>query len=678
MTNPLLETTTLPQFAKIKPTHFLPAINKILLDNRKQLITLLKQPYFTWENLILPLEDMDNRLHNAWTIISHLNAVINSDTIRKIYNTALEQVTKYSTELWQNHDVYQAIQSLTEAPNYKDFTATQKKLIADKLRDFHLSGVTLPKSKKLRLLKIHQELSQLTQQFANNVLDATQGWTYLANKTEINGMPEHALRAARERALQKKQDGWLFTLDAPSYIAIMTYADNAPLREKFYNAYITRASDLGPNAGKWDNSKVMQKILVLRQQMAKTLGFENYSQLSLATKMVKTPKQALKFMHDLANKSKKSARRELQEVKTFAHKYYHAKDLQPWDLTYYSEKLLQHKYYISQEQLRPYFPINQVLPGMFNVAQKLYGITIKEQKNFSSWHKDVRLFKIFAKNKKLLGYLYLDLYARTNKQGGAWMHDAEARHRLQNNSLQLPIAFVVCNFSAPLKNKQTCLTHHETHTLFHEFGHALQHLLTKIEYFSLSGIHGVLWDAVELPSQFMENWCFEKVVLRKLTKHIATKKPLENALIEKLLRAKNFQASLQMLRQLEFSLFDFMLHLENDPARKKDFIQNTINNVRQQIAVVPIAPFNRFQHSFSHIFAGGYAAGYYSYKWAEVLAADAFAKFRENGLFDHKTAMSFLHNILEPGGAEDPLTLFIKFRDRPPKIDALLKQDGIK
>ncbi len=481
---------------------------------------------------------------------------------------------------------------------------------------------------------------------------------------------------AKQAAIQKNRDGWLFTLDFPSYYGVMTYADDRDLRHVLYEAYATRASDQGPNAGKWDNSVIMAEILALRHELALLLGFENYAQRSLATKMAHTTQQVFDFLYDLARRSRPIAQQEFNELTAFAREQFAVDQLEAWDIGYYSEKLREHTYAITEEELKPYFPETRVIPGMFEVVKRLYGITITQIDHVDTWHSSVRFYEIRDEQHQLRGQFYLDLYARENKRGGAWMDDCMGRHRYHNGELQTPVAYLTCNLTPPIGEQPAMFTHDEVTTLFHEFGHGLQHMLTQVEHIAVSGINGVAWDAVELPSQFMENWCWEREALAVFARHYQTGATIPEALLHKMQAAKNFQAGMQMVRQLEFALFDFRIYTEYDPQQGAH-IQQILDEVRSQVAVIRSPAFNRFAHGFSHIFAGGYAAGYYSYKWAEVLSADAFAKFEENGIFDTGTGHAFLHTILEQGGSREPMELFVAFRGREPNIEALLRHSGI-
>ena len=678
MSNPLLTMSGLPPFAQIKPEHVEPAIDSLLAENRRTVEQLLSGTNeYTWDNLVQPLEDMDDRLSRAWSPVSHMNSVMNSEALRDAYNACLPKLSEYGTEMGQNVGLYEAYKAVKDSSDYDRLDTAQKKVIENALRDFHLSGVDLPNDKKDRFKEIRQQLSQLTTKFEENVLDATQGWTrQVEDEARLAGLPESAQAMAKQAAAQKELNGWLFTLDFPSYFAVMTYADDRDLRSEMHEAFVTRASDQGPNAGKWDNSQVMEDILALRHELAQLLGYNSYAERSLVTKMADTPDRVLGFLHDLAKRSKPVADKELHELEEFARIEHGVAKLEPWDIGYYSEKLRQHTYAISQEELKPYFPETSVINGMFGVVNRLYGISIKQVDGTEVWHPDVRFYEIRAEDGTLRGEFYLDLYARENKRGGAWMDDCIGRKRNADQSVQTPVAYLTCNLTPPIGEDPALFTHDEVITLFHEFGHGLHHMLTSVDHVGVSGINGVAWDAVELPSQFMENWCWEKQALDLIASHFKTGKNIPDELYNKMYAARNFQAGMQMMRQLEFALFDFRLHLEFDPAVGAR-IQQTLDELRQEVAVIKPAAYNRFQHGFTHIFAGGYAAGYYSYKWAEVLSADAFSLFEEEGIFNHQTGLKFLHAVLEQGGTREPMELFVEFRGREPRIDALLRHSGI-
>jgi oligopeptidase A len=677
MHNPLLVTDALPAFDKIQTEHVMPALDTVLADNRQRLSQLLQQKNYTWDNLLRPLEDLSDRLDQLWSPVEHLHAVVNGPAWREVYEACLPKLTEYATELGQNASLYRAVLSIAESAAFIELDIAQQKVIRDLLRDFHLSGVALPETAQQRYAALQQQLAKATTTFADNLLDSTDAWSKLiTDEALLSGLPPHARLAARETAEQKSLTGWRFTLEFPSYFPVIQYADDRKLREEFYTAYVTRASDQAPAHPEWDNTKIIDKILKLRHELAQLLGFDNFAEFSLATKMAKTPERVLDFLKTLAVRAKPLALAELKELREFVAQEGHVSELHAWDIPYYSEKLREHRCAISPEILRPYFPVNRVLQGLFEITKKLYGVQISERTDVATWHPDVRFFEIHNEKGALAGQFYLDLYARPQKRGGAWMDDCRGRRQLENGTIQTPIAFLTCNFSGPSAHQTALFTHDEVLTLFHEFGHGLQHLLTQINYLDVSGINGVPWDAVEFPSQFMENWCWDQSALNLISGHYQTGEPLPNDLFEKLLAAKNFQAGLHMLRQVEFSLFDFRLHREYDPEQGSR-VQEVLDDVRDAVSVLKPPAFNRFQHGFCHIFSGGYAAGYYSYKWAEVLASDAFRQFEEKGIFDSATGRAFLNTILAQGGARDPLELFVAFRGREPEIDALLEHCGL-
>jgi oligopeptidase A len=678
MNNPLLQKEKLPAFDSINASHIEPAIDQLLSENRKNIQDLLKSTKdYNWNNFLQKCEDMDDHLNKAWSPASHLHSVADNDQLREAYNACLTKLSDYSTEMGQNEDLFHAYETIAKSDEYNSLNTAQQKIITNALRDFRLSGIDLGKEDKERYKLIQQKLSKLQTKFEENLLDATHAWKKLiTNKNQLSGLPESAIALAAQTAKNDDKEGWLFTLDFPSYMPVMQYADDSKLRKEFYQAYVTRASDEGTNANdEWDNSNVMLEILKYRSEKAKLLGYDSYAHYSLATKMADNPKEVLDFLNDLAERTKEYAKKELKELEQFAKDSANVTQLDAWDVAYYSEKLRQKKFDISQEMLRPYFPVHQVIDGLFVITNKLYGVTIKQRKGVQVWHKDVLFFDILDTQDNIRGSFYLDLYARQHKRGGAWMDECVVRKK-SGAKLQDPVAYLTCNFTPPIGDNPALLTHDEVTTLFHEFGHGLHHMMTRVEHSGVSGINGVPWDAVELPSQFMENWCWEKEALDLFARHVDTGELLNDDLFKKMTRARTFQAGMQMVRQLEFALFDFRLHLEFASNASLN-IQNLLNEVRQQVAVVKAPEFNRFQHSFSHIFAGGYAAGYYSYKWAEVLSADAFSKFEEKGIFDKVTGNEFLQAILEQGGSREPMDLFIEFRGRKPSIEPLLRHSGI-
>jgi oligopeptidase A len=677
MTNPLLDHSILPLFSKIKPEHVEPAIDQLLAKARAVVKQRLQATSdYTWENLIDPLEDVDDKLNKAWSPVSHLNSVLNNDELRAAYNACLPKLSQYGTEMGQNADLFNAYRKIAESGQFKTLDIAQQKIITNALRDFKLSGVDLDADKKQRYQDISLALSKLSSTYEENLMDASNAWTKLiAAAGQLAGLPESALAQAQQAAAHDDKTGWLLTLQFPSYYAVMTYADNRELRREVYTAYCTRASDQGPYAGQWDNSDLMEQTLALRYEKAQLLGFNNYAELSLATKMADTTREVVGFLEDLAIKSRPQALTDLAELREYARQHYGMEDLQPWDIGYYSEKMREHNYEFSEEQVKAYFPITRVLPGLFAIVNKLYGLQITEITEFDSWHPDVQFFQIHDNNGQLRGQFYIDLYARPKKRGGAWMDDCVNRKK-SADGIQTPVAYLTCNFTPPTGNDPALLTHDEVITLFHEFGHGLHHMLTQVDYLGVSGIHGVEWDAVELPSQFMENWCWEQDALALISGHYQTGATLPQALFDKMIAAKNFQAGMIMVRQLELSLFDFKIHQNYNPEQGGR-IYEILGQVRDQVSVVKAPAFNRFAHGFSHIFAGGYAAGYYSYKWAEVLSSDAFSLFEELGIFNAEVGNAFLTNVLEKGGSANAMELFVNFRGRKPNIDALLRHNGI-
>ncbi len=675
-TNPLLQDFDLPPYSQIKPEHVEPAIEQILADNRAAITRLLQiqQAQPSWDGLVLALDELHARLGRAWSPVSHLNAVCNSAELRAAYEACLPKLSEYWTELGQNQALCQAYKALAGSPAAAGFEVAQKTILEHALRDFRLSGIDLPPAEQQRYGEIQMKLSELTSRFSNQLLDATQAWTKaVADEAQLAGLPDSAKAQMAQAAKAKGLDGWLISLEFPSYYAVMTYADDRALREEVYTAYCTRASDQGPHAGQFDNGPLMEQILDLRQELAHLLGFAHYGELSLASKMADSTEQVLHFLRDLAVRSKPFAQRDLDELRAFAAEQGCA-DLASWDTGYYAEKLRQSRYSLSQEQVRAWFPIDKVLSGLFAIVQKLYGIEIHELKDFDTWHPDVRLFEI-RENGAHVGRFFFDLYARANKRGGAWMDGARDKRRSAAGELISPVANLVCNFTPAVQGQPALLTHDEVTTLFHEFGHGLHHLLTRIEHAGVSGINGVAWDAVELPSQFMENWCWEPEGLALISGHFETGEPLPKDLLDKMLAAKNFQSGLMMVRQLEFSLFDFELHASHGDGRS---VLQVLEGIRDEVAVLRPPAFNRFANSFAHIFAGGYAAGYYSYKWAEVLSADAFSLFEEQGVLNPETGRAFREAILARGGSREAMQLFGDFRGREPSIDALLRHSGLE
>jgi len=675
--NPLLKISDLPQFELFHVKHIEPAVNQLLTECRAEidrLVSMEESP--TWKNFIEALEVIDNHFERVWGPVGHLDAVRNSDEWHKAYVTCLDKVTAYGTERGQNAGLYAKFKALSESEDFSSYNIAQKKVIEHALRSFQLSGIALPKAQQAELQAISQTLSQLNSQFSNHVLKSTQAWfKHITDESELAGLPESAMGTLKQLAEQKSLDGWCVTLDFPSYLAIMTYADNQTLREEVYRAFMTRASDQADNT-EFDNSELMNEIRALRHKKAVLLGFEQYAQLSLATKMAESTPQVLGFLRDLAVKSKPQAKQELASLKAFAKQEQLMADVQPWDVTYLSEKLKNQTLSLSQEALRVYFPIESALKGLFTITEKLFGVNIQCKEGVSTWHPEVRFYELFNENDEVIGQFYLDLYARENKRGGAWMDTVVTRWKFPDGSLQIPVAYLVCNFTPPVEGKTACLTHNELTTLFHEFGHGIHHLMTEMQHLDISGISGVPWDAVELPSQFMENFCWERESLDLIASHVETGEPLPDALFESLKASRGFLSAMMMMRQVEFALSDFEMHAFYD-EQNVESIDQLLTRIRSEVAVIIPPEYTRTMHSFSHIFAGGYAAGYFSYKWAEVLSADAFSLFEETGILNSDTGAKFKNTILAAGGSVDPMVLFKAFRGRSPNIDALLRHSGI-
>ncbi len=733
--NPLLDFSGLPRFAEIKPEHVPPAIEQLLNENRALIALLLNdnsQP--AWQNFVTPMEDANERLSRAWGPVGHLNAVMNSPELREVYNATLPKITQYYAELGQNLALFEKFKNLRKSPEFIGLSAARKKIIENELRDFRLGGAELPDAQKERYLQIQERLAELSSRFSDNLLDATNDYSLLVeNKEELGGLPDDVLQTAQQAARSANKNGWLFTLKAPSYMPVMQYADNRALREKMYRAFGTRASEFGKP--EWDNTPLMEEIIKLRGEEAHLLGFASYGELSLESKMADSPQQVVAFMRELAKRARPFAEKDLAELRDFAKAELGIADLQSWDVGYASEKLREQRYAFSDQEVKQYFPEDAVLPGMFKLVETLYGLQIKPA-SAPVWHDDVRFFDIRDRQNQLVGQFYLDLYARNSKRGGAWMDDAITRRRIRKTGdrgektekIQTPVAYLNCNFAAPLGGKPALFNHDEVITLFHEFGHGLHHLLTEVEDLGVSGINGVEWDAVELPSQFMENFCWEWDVVHGMTRHVDTGKKLPRKLFDKMFAAKNFQSGLQTLRQIEFALFDMLMHsnfeagrgdrsrdtLQAKPADRgsgrpasppaaegssqrdgaptgvllagapesstppcRSGILQLLDEVRAEVAVLIPPAFHRFPHSFSHIFSSGYAAGYYSYKWAEVLSADAYSLFEENGILNPDVGARFRSEILAVGGSRGAMQSFTAFRGREPSMDALLRHNGL-
>lgn len=665
----------LPQFSYINIDEFKSHLDVLLKNHLDKVSGLLKENHhYTWDNLMYPLDDLDDELERFWSPLSHLHGVMDSQPLRECYEACLPLLSAYEAAIGHNHELYEAIKSIDK----QNLNAIQKKIIADSVRDFELSGVALSKAHKKRFEVIQARLAELSNQFQNNILDAAQAFTlHVKDPILLDGLPDHALNTAKALAVEKGLDGHVLNLEFPCYQAVITHAKNRSLREEMYHAYMTRASDQGPNAGTFDNTHLITEILALRHEKAQLLGFKNYAELSLATKMAQSTKQVIDFMNDLVDKARPQAQSDFKQLQQFAAEQFDIDPVQPWDVAYLSEKRRQNLYSLSQEDLRPYFPQPKVMQGLFAIVKNLYGMTIEEIKGVDIWHKEVQCYCVVDEKNQVRGTIYTDLFARQNKHSGAWMDSLQSRRKLENGNVQLPIATLTCNFAKSSSNKPALLSHDEVVTLFHEFGHCLHHILTQVDYLGASGINGVEWDAVELPSQFFENWCWEQSALALLTSHVDTGVPLPAVLFDRLTAAKNFQSAMRMLRQIEFSLFDFRIHQEYQ-AQNESFVTDILADVRSKTNIVPIAPYNRFQHSFSHIFGGGYAAGYYSYSWAEVLSSDAFSRFEEEGVFNPQTGRDFLHFILEVGGSKKAAEAYNSYRGRDATVDALLRHNGIK
>jgi oligopeptidase A len=670
MENPLLGQEPLPQFLKIRPEHVEPAVRELLSANRARIEELATQSAPTFASVVEPMEELQHRISRTWSPVSHLNAVLNSDALRAGYNACLPLLSAYQTDLAQSEPLFRAYRTVAEEQG-EALAPVQRQLLVHRVRDFRLAGVGLPAERKERFKTAMLELTQLQAKFEENVLDATNNWTHhLTDAAQLRGLNDMLIEQARRRASERGLPGWVLSLDQPTYVAVVTDAESEPLRRAFYEAWTTRASDQGPNAGRWDNSAVMEEILKRRHEAARLLDFSNYAEYALATRMATSVAEVLKFLHELAATARAAARAEFAELEAFA-----GRKLSAWDVGFYAERLQRERFQVSQEELRPYFPLPRVLTGLFEVATRLFGVQIRERAGAAVWHPDARLFDIMNARGEAVGSFYLDAYARPNKRSGAWMDECVGRKRLASGAA-LPVAYLVCNFLPPGEERPALLTHDDVLTLFHEFGHGLHHLLTRVDYPSIAGINGVAWDAVELPSQFLENYAWHPEVLQRISGHFQSGEPLPQPQQARLIQTRSFHAGLQTMRQLEFALFDFRIHTEYSPERGGR-IREVLDEVRAEVAVVPVPQWNRFPNSFGHIFAGGYAAGYYSYKWAEVLAADAFAAFEESGVFDAATAQRFLDAILSRGGSRDALEAFIEFRGRRPDVRALLKQHGI-
>jgi oligopeptidase A len=680
--NPLLRDDTLPAFSQIRPEHVPPAIDALLGDYRDAINELLAAGApRDFASVMLTQERLEQRLARAWAPVSHLHSVADSAALRAAYGPAEEKLTEHAIELGQNRDLYAAVQSLADAPDFAVLPRAERALVEHALRDFRLSGVALEEPARSRFRDIGVELSKLSTEFSNAVLDASEAWhEHISDERDLAGIPESGLAVLRQYAEDQELDGYLVTLKQPSVQAVLTYAANRGLRERVYWAYQTRASDQGPNAGKFDNGARIEKIMALRHEAAQLLGFANAAEESLATKMAASPTEVMEFLHDLATRAKPVAQRELATLREFAQRELKLDNLESWDVGYASEKLRQQRYALDEEQLKPYFPLPAVIEGLFGITETLYGITLAEREGVDAWHPTVRYYDVRDADGRVFAGAYVDLYARNGKRGGAWMDVCRARFD-DGAQPQLPVAFLTCNFAPPTEGKPALLTHDDVLTLFHEFGHGLHHLLTGIALPSIGGIEGVEWDAVELPSQFMENFGWNRQALDLFARHYQTGERLPDELFERMLAARHFHAGLFLVRQLEFALFDFLLHLEYDPAQGARTLA-VLEDVRKQVAVLHPPAWQRFPHGFSHIFAGGYAAGYYSYLWAELLSADAFGAFEEQAaasgsVMDRASGERFRREVLAVGASRPALESFIAFRGRKPEPEALLRSHGL-
>jgi oligopeptidase A len=672
MLNPLLDTSSLPRFADLAPDQVVAALTELIAAHRQKLEALLDgTPNPDFDSIVTPLEEMEHELSRVWSPVSHLQGVLGSHEWRDAYNAALPLMTEHGTEMSQNLRLQRAYAAVDEQLADGACPA-QKSVVKHALRDFRLAGVDLPEADKTRFKEIKQQLAATQAAFGHNIQDAQDAWSlHIDDESDLAGLAQSFLLRAAAAARKRDRQGWLLTLDYPTYDAVMRHAEKRSLREKFYRAWVTRASDQGENPD-WDNSEHINEILALRHEAAQLIGFDNYAEYSLATKMAETPDEVIKFLHELASRTRASAEKELIELSEFA-----GIAMAPWDTPYWLEKLKQEKHSISNEELRQYFPVQTVIRGLFELAERLYGVNLEAQEDVSTWHEDVRYFSVQDEDGGPIGGFYMDLFARSGKRNGAWIDECVVRKRL-NGRTTLPVGYLVCNFPPPDDSggHQSLLTHEDVVTLFHEFGHMLHHLLTRIDYPSIAGINGVPWDAVELPSQFMENFAWNCEVLQRCSAHVDTGEPLPQRLFDRLDDSRHAGAAMAMMRQLEFALFDFRVHAEYDPDEGLAVLE-TLSEVRDEVSLLSHPDYNRLPHAFSHIFAGGYAAGYYSYKWAEVLAADAFGAFEDTGVFDSETAQRFRSEILEIGGSRDIMQAYVAFRGRKPELDALLKQSGI-
>ncbi len=674
--NPLLRDETLPPFDEIEPGHVEPAVDTLIEQARATLEeTLANGPPYDWETLALPLEEADDRIARAWAPVSHLHAVADAPELRAAYNAALPKLSAFYSEIGQDPRLYAAYDDLAGRAAALGLDSAQRKVLSDTLRDLRLAGVHLDEPARSQFRHNAQRLAELGARFQENLLDATQAWSRSASADELEGLPASALAVARQAAADAGEQGYRLTLQMPSVLAVLQHAESRELRREVYTAHATRASETGPHGGQFDNTAVIEEILQLRVQQAELLGYPTFADKALTTRMAEDPEEVHGFLTDLAERAQPRAQVELDELARFAHERDGLDRLEAWDIPFYSERLKEQRFRLTDEQLRPYFPAEHVVEGLFTLVERLFGVRFRLRNDVTAWHPDVRYYELCDAKGAPRGGLYADLYARTGKRGGAWMGECRSRRR-RGDGIQPPVAFLTCNFTPTAEGEPALLTHDEVVTLFHEFGHTLHHLLTRQDWRPIAGIHGVEWDAVELPSQLLENWCWERKGIDLIAAHYETGEPMPAELFERLRASRDFQVGLQMVRQLEFSLFDLELHHRQETPSAEQILK-LLEDVRRRVAVVHPPAWNRFPHGFAHIFAGGYAAGYYSYKWAEVLSADAFERFREEGLLERHVGEDFATAILEQGGAAPARELFQRFRGRPPSVEPLLRQSGL-
>ncbi|WP_322107051.1 M3 family metallopeptidase [Paraburkholderia sp. J41] len=686
--NPLLDFSGLPRFGEIRPEHVTPALD-VLLANARAAVERAAAPITPaqWDDVVEPVERVTEPLSRAWGVVGHLNAVADTPELRAVHGENLPRVTEFWSSVGQNLELFKKYKAITNHSSFELLSTERKKILDNAVRDFRLSGAELPEDQKPRFAELQERQAALSKAFSDHVLDATNGYAfYAASETELAGLPEDVIAGAREAAERENKEGWKFTLHFPSYFPVLQYSENRAMRETMYRAYVTRASELGPVYGggkaEWDNTAIVEEQLKLRHEEAKMLGYDNFAEVSLAPKMAESPAQVMSFLEDLATRARPHAEKDWEELREFAASELGLAQLEPWDVAFAAERLRQKRYSFSENEVKQYFPEDFVLKGLFKVTETLFGVRIRDD-SAPVWNDNVRFFRVENTDGTLVAQFYLDLYAREGKRGGAWMDDARSRRKLDGHGVQTPVAYLTCNFSAPVGGRPACFTHDEVITLFHEFGHGLHHMLTRVDELSVSGINGVEWDAVELPSQFMENFCWEWDVLTEMTSHVETAKPLPRELFDKMLAAKNFQSGLGTLRQIVFSMFDMALHVDFDASQGKT-VTDFAREINERYHVIPQASFSRWPNTFSHIFAGGYAAGYYSYKWAEVLSADAYAAFEEaaqsaqSSVLDAATGTRYRREILEVGGSRPAMESFKAFRGREPSIDALLRHNGME